>query len=124
MKTNKTYIGSTRYIDNVNTLTSSYGYEGDTAYLLSDDKKIKAQYTKIGGEWKNISNNSGGDTPVTPSGDYVTNDEFNTVKEELNTKISTNKNDISDIKNELDNLPDYINEKINEALGVIESGTY
>ena len=107
MKTNKTYIGSTRYIDNVNTLTSSYGYEGDTAYLLSDDKKIKAQYTKIGGEWKIISSNSGGDTPVTPSGDYVTNDEFNIVKNKIDEsaeQISTNASDISKLKEDLVDL--------------------
>ena len=104
MKTNKSYIGTTRYISDVKLLTSQYGYEGDTAYLLSDDKKIKAQYTKIGGEWKNISNNSGGDTPVTPSGDYVTNDEFNIVKNKIDEsaeQIGTNTSDISVLKSDL-----------------------
>jgi hypothetical protein len=53
------YIGSTKYVDSADKLTSDFGFNGDIAFVVEtsedDEKSITGQYTKYDGEWISVS---------------------------------------------------------------------
>ena len=114
MNIDKAIIGANRYITNENILTSSYGYEGDIVYLLSNtnDKKIKAIYTKINSEWKKIET-GGGSAQIDET--VLEQIENNTTDIKNNTEeIKSNKSDITLLNKNINTLNTNLNNEVND----------
>ena len=122
MEINKAFIGTNRYITDKKVLTSSYGYEGDTVYLVSNDdaKKIKAIYGKINGEWRQVESTGGSSGGSSGTVDEELQEQVNQNTADisaLNTKITNVTNDVTTAKE----LAQSANNTANSALSSIDN---